>query len=812
MATLGGNLRNPPNDTSTTSRWRRNRSSVNLLDQVASATPATSGPSSSKPEPKIERATSKMSLFNLFSRPKVEKARGHTEVGLAVPMPPPQPPPKPAPTSTPKSSLRLNPPSAAQQPHRSRSSQMLRPMSFRTPSVRQESSSWDPPPLFQAYPQSIKHATVQACVFSPDALLRTQSHRLQYDLIRERMDSHGDLSATLEHGANKKLEKSHKRLISNSVMSPSAPQLTNKVYVLDTLGHVLQYSGEGSFDRLPEKVLQLGKESAAFACDLIPGKHFVLQISQSAKEDGTVALAPKSSLLSRFRSQPSSLKRSATSFLLVLDSADEMKAWMTAVRKEIENMGGMKVAEDTTRESSSMEVSSGKNSQESAVPSHRYQVRRDPNRMSKISPVDSPLQSQYSGSPKVVGAEWEGDGSEKTFSVSDTASVQSSGKRSIEVPSITRTSGSNPEHLRDRSRLSYVSTNTSVSGPPTRHTSRDSSPAQSPLREGFSLTDTEPIRSAMSLRSFHMNPSNSATYRRRSMQPLPTTNEDTSLSADSPVISPQRHSFYGPISPTTSKTDQKTVVPAITSGSNPAPTSASAPSPAPSSNSQLAPLLWPVRYGTRSSSAPPARHGVISPPPRDPAPPPGRRPLSTVDNLNTTSAAAHRMSQGPKPFVRPFPVRPQQQHADGNLVLPRRVSSFGPPPIALGIAVNRSVTAPVRPSATTTSPTGSSDPRRTSSSSQPLRRPTSVQIRSDPAPFLSSSRTNNGPVRAISSTPSFVPSKRASTIAPNSQSQQRLSVVPRRSMPAMGLPPPAPPPNMPLPPPPPMANASAVVV
>ncbi|KAF2109913.1 hypothetical protein BDV96DRAFT_502015 [Lophiotrema nucula] len=838
----GHNLRHEAS--SSTFRWRRNRSSANLLDQVTQAAPAPAPapakPAASKPAPNLARTPSKMSLFNLFSKPKVEKARGYSsEIGLAVPMQE-QPKPKPAPVSTPKSSLRANPPPAVQQVQRSRSSQMLRPMSLK-PSVRKPPENWDPPPLFQAYPQSVKYATVQACTFSPDVLLRSQSQRKQYDLLRERMDSHRDLSATLENTSEtKKLEKTHRRLISNSVLNPPPPQLTNKIYVLVTAGYVLQYSGDGPFDRLPEKVLKLGQESAAFACDLIPGKHFVLQISQSASEDGTVSMGPKNSLLSRLRLQNASARRAATSFLLVLESASEMESWMTAVRKEIEALGGPRTKEEPSPIAESP-VEDAEEKKSTDTVSHRYFSQREPKRMSKLAPIDSPLQSQYSDSPKIVASDWEGSRSEKTVSITDSSSLHSSRhstmRRSVEVSSIATTPISHDGHqldqLRERSRFSYMSA-TSASGTGSRITSRNSSPApNSPSKEGFNTAETESLRSATSLRSFHMNPSSATSNRRRSMQPLPITNEDSSLSAVSTTTTPQRHSIYGPTSPTVRKSDQELTYPTSSRSSVIATTPV--PSTRPANNVRYSSQFsshTPVRSSARSSSAPPTRN-VISPPPRDPAPPPQGRPQSTIGSLpgaNTLARrSANRLSQTPKPFLRPFPIRPQ--NTDGSVVVPRRFSSLGPAPIPLGIVVNRSVTSPLKTSsARLSTPPKSNLPfeLKTSSQTTPpqLRRPISVQVRSDPAPFLSSYR----PMRAISSTPSFLPGKRASSASAASlsihsspsvgalrqQAQQQAmarGVTPRKSMPVIGLPPPAPPPSMPLPPTPPgVARMRAVAV
>lgn len=817
-----------PNEGFSTSRWRRNRSNVNLSDQTQQATPSPPRVQSNslKPAPKLDRSTSRMSLFNLFSKPKVERARGHTEAGLAVPMPPPEPP-KPAPPLPPKSALRFNPPPQQQQAQRMRSSQILRPTSMRPTSIRRPPSDgddWDLPPLFQVYPQSIKYATVQACVYSTDALLRSQSQRIAAEHIRERIDSHTALQEGSEH---KKLEKSHRRLES---MLNTAPQLTTKIYVLVTAGYILQYSEYGPNDRLPERVLKLGKDSAAFASDLIPGKHWVLQIVQSANEDGSVAAAPKNSLLSRLRSQGPT-RRATASFLLVLDSAEEMESWMTIVRKQIENFGGMKASSESSRASASFDDSSDK-----VISEHPYQrqpVKRESSRLSMLTPIDSPFQSQCSDSPKIVASEWEGDHREKRLSVH---SSRRGDRQSVDAPSIATTTVSHDQlqldQLRERSRHSYVSSATSVSAG-TRNNSRDPSPAStSPIREVHPSPDAEPRRSATTLRSFHMNPGNSST-RRRSMQPLPVTNEDTSAAANDQT--PKRHSIYGPTSPTAPELSKEPAkaqydVPRsfLLSGSA---TTTQAP---PTNNARISTTgqprdAYPARFSMRSSSAPPSRHTITVPPPVTSLPPqaplpelPTSRPQSTVVGSISASASTlpapreRRVSATPKPFLRPLPVRPQTQAPDGSNMVSRRSTMNKPPPLPLGIIVNRSVTAPARPPSGTANTTQQQRQSNALPTAQSLRRPSTVQIRSDPAPFLSSSR----PARAVSSTPSFIQGQRAS-MAPGSTIRQTPSnpalrgygqqlapvkdLAPRRSMPVIGLPPPAPPPNMPLPPPPPVA-------
>jgi hypothetical protein len=864
-------MRGRTQEPATTSRWRFGRSTTNLRDSDSQST-STGRTSSIRRDtspapsvPKLERSASKMSLFNLFSRPKVEKARGHTEVGLAVPMRPRTPPKAPPAVTTPKSSLRQNPSPPAQQTIRARSSQMFRPMSMRHPPPSKEFGSWEAPPLFQAFPQSVKHATVQACVFAPEVLMRTQSQRRQAELLRERMDSVRDLSMITEDGTEANmLEKTHRRLISNSVLNPPAPELVNKIYILVTAGYVLQYAGDGSFDRTPEKVLKLGKDSAAFACDLIPGKHWVLQISSHAHDDGTTGAGPRNSLLSRLRSQNATVRKAANSFLLVLDSAEEMDAWMTVVRKEIDNQGGMKAKDEASRASSSTDDT--RETRSSDTTSHRYLVQRDPKAPSKIVPVDSPLQSQY-GSPRVVASEWESNRSDRASSIAESSGGKSTQygtqRQSIETSSMATTPISQDQvqldSLRGQSRFSYMSNSTSFSGPGTRSTSRDSSPApQSPLLEGtFSATESEPLRSAMSLKSFHMNPSNSVASRRRSMQPLPVTNEDFASSTNRPTLR-QRHSLFGPVSPTTTSAERPSAAESVMSIDKSktmqiADIAKDSTMPGADAAREIRPPVQtklthqaqsqkqvhedssPQR-NARSYSVPP-RRDVVSPPPKDPAPLPpasasrqsiiGTLPYNSTSFATASSATQdirtqRRVSANPKPFLRPLPVRPQQQHTDQSRTAPRRLSSLtptsGPVPLRMSVNTNRSVTAPVGPSSVPSHMGPTSHPQMSQSTGQtaPPRRPISVQARTTPAPFLLAS---SRPIRAIASTPSFVPSRRSSNSQtpvsdvqtahpslsgvgvprqPQPPAEQKF-VAPRRSMTTIGLPPPAPPPDMPLP-------------
>ncbi|KAF3051897.1 hypothetical protein E8E11_011329 [Didymella keratinophila] len=790
-----------------------------------------------------------MSLFNLFSRPKVERARGHTEVGLAIPMRP-QTPPKPA--VPPKSALRQNPTPAAQQSIRSRSSLIFRPVSMKPPPPEHDAGHWEPPPLFQAFPQSVKHATVKACVFPPELLMRTQSQRRQAELIRERIDSARDLSVIEENSTEtKKLEKSHKRLISHSVLNPPAPELVKKIYILVTSGYIMQYAGDGPFDRQPEKVLKLGRDSAAFACDLIPGKHWVLQISSHAHDDGTVEIGPKSTLLSRLLTTNAIGRKAATSFLLVLESAEEMDAWMTAVRKEIENNGGQKAKDEPIRGSSSIDASSGKQSTET---SHRYLVQRDPNVITKIAPpVDSAHTSYHALPLRIATSDLEGERTERTPSIASSTREQSSRqsikRQSVEVSSIVSTPVSQDQmqldSLRGRSRFSYMSTATSASGTGTRNTSRDPSPTpQSPVEKSFSSVPEPGVYRPF--RSLHSNPRDDTGSRRRSVQPLPVTSEDSSMSVEVPAMR-QRHSFHSPTPPTLPELLKTEVEAAPAEVVEVAP-AAPAPPPFVAAKGLTAHIASqarsveegtsegredsPVRFNSGSYRAL-SRERTISPPPRESAPAPPRsayrqslvqpqsstvRDTSPLAPFRSNPTRTRRISATPKPFLRPFPVRPQAQHANSNNAVQRRASAVpsSSNPSLSTLAANRSVTAPPRsPSAAAVLTPSTHASTLQSLQSQTLRRPTSVQVRSDPAPFLSSIR----PAITISSTPSFVPGTGRRSppnvlhlspstgalrqeAAPSAPAQPKHLMQPK-SLPAMGLPPPAPPPDMPLPAPPP---------
>lgn len=184
-------------------------------------------------------------------------------------------------------------------------------------------ATWDPVPLFQAYPQAFRTATLPACV-QAESLLRVHNRR-------ETIPDLGDQKAMTR--------KKHRRNSSTANL-----EWTSKLYAL-VPGYLLQYSGEGTPDRLPEKVVQLGKDSAAFASDVIPGRHWVLQVS-SIFDEGALTTQDTRSLFGKLAMREKE-RRQALDILMVFESAEEMEDWMTLLRREIEALGGKRSLTET---------------------------------------------------------------------------------------------------------------------------------------------------------------------------------------------------------------------------------------------------------------------------------------------------------------------------------------------------------------------------------------------------------------------------------------------------------------------------------
>ncbi|KAJ9143975.1 Peptidase family M20/M25/M40 protein [Coniochaeta hoffmannii] len=321
-------------------------------------------------------------------------------------------------------------------------------------------AAWDPPPLFQAYPQAIRHVQLPASTMSAEAIIRMYGPRAGSSL--------GFAANGGDDAAGEKTKKRHRR---NTSASSFKSDWTTKIYVLVTSGYLLQYAGEGSFDRLPEKMLHLGKDSAAFASDVIPGRHWVLQVTSVMDLDG--ATGPHSaSIFSRLPFRGVVEKKQTSNFLMVFESAEDMEGWIVVLRREIEALGGKKSLSETGKPKVDDRILHLK-----AQPSQRTLVVRDPDRFSKVLPQgiswDHP---DAMANPGIRLSVAESDITrDQSFDDTSTASGVSQDGRQL-------------DGLRDSThRLSYMS-----SGQRTVVTSAGSSPACSPTRDSFGsqLTDS----------------------------------------------------------------------------------------------------------------------------------------------------------------------------------------------------------------------------------------------------------------------------------------------------------------------------------
>lgn len=332
-------------------------------------------------------------------------------------------------------------------------------------------AAWNPPPLFQAYPQAIKHASLPACTASAEAILRMHNHKSSPSfgsmLSQVTLNPQIPEEATDEKGD--RTRRRHRRTHSGSA---SKFEWTTKVFILVTSGYLLQYAGEGSYDRLPERVLHLGKDSAAFASDVIPGRHWVLQVSSVSESDR--AVGSHSTLRARFpfRGQE---KRYSSTMLMVFESAEDMDSWIATLRREIETLGGRKVLSEIGKPKVG-----DKDPKLKSQASQRTLVVKDPNRFSRNRTPERPERPDHpwGRSPAIsspdIHLDLAQDAHEQSFDDTSTASVISHEGRQLDA-------------LRDSTnRLSFIS-----SGQRTGVTSAGSSPPCSPIRDSF--LEREPL-------------------------------------------------------------------------------------------------------------------------------------------------------------------------------------------------------------------------------------------------------------------------------------------------------------------------------
>lgn len=345
-------------------------------------------------------------------------------------------------------------------------------------------ASLDPLPYFQAIPQAIKYAHLPASTLSADTIIRSNccgSGLRQADVAPRNIAvlSEGSTSATTASR-----EKSKTRSRGQKWNTVAKAPWTRKVFALTSTGFLLQFSEDGSFDRLPEKMLQLGKDSVAFASDVIPGRHWVLQVSQRMDSDGAPASDARS-LFSRLTSRTVDHRRTAISLLLVLNNATEMDAWLAILRREIEALGGEQSVSETGRPGNQSKVI-----QLCAQPSQGKNYGQDDTQSGDQSPVppkattDSSILPTPSGPPTPwsVAARFE----ECLYSADSILARPSSAHSSTDHRSVSNSAISNDSQQLEQvrhgtNRLSYMST-----GQTTLPTSAGTTPTASPTCESVS--------------------------------------------------------------------------------------------------------------------------------------------------------------------------------------------------------------------------------------------------------------------------------------------------------------------------------------
>ncbi|KAL4760194.1 peptidase family M20/M25/M40 protein [Aspergillus foveolatus] len=347
--------------------------------------------------PHVKRQSSRSSLRHIFSREKparksdvrlsgIEEAQDPVNEARAEEAVPSSP--KAEDCETPRAavaSVAPTPatPTAATNTPRSKLQPKHRTKTDEEDQLPAEDVAWKPPPLFKAYPQSLKHATLPAPVLSSDSIMRLHAtFRAREANLRDN-DQQANQPANEEPveeptARKRKLDKEKQKYLRALSENVEKGEWTQKVFIIATSGYILQYAGEGKHDRLPEKMLPLGPKSVAFASDAIPGKHWVLQVSQGSEEDSSTISAESSRpILSRFGFHRSHARRLARNMLLVFNDPEEMSSWLLAVRAQIETRGGKKYVSEKVYDE-------GMESQLRTTPSMRQMVKKDPNRFSAV--------------------------------------------------------------------------------------------------------------------------------------------------------------------------------------------------------------------------------------------------------------------------------------------------------------------------------------------------------------------------------------------------------------------------------------------
>lgn len=413
-------------------------------------------------DPSIKRQASKGRLLGLFNRARSTKAAvSRADQGLEVNTPFDQEAPSLPTLDTASSPQKINDFSIDEfipitKPTKQQPLKTKRSKSFRKTPATTKPVPWDPPPLFQAYPQSVKHGTALAPIMSADMILRSHA---------ERKRKQRKLSASARASG---VDRTDEPSSGDEPDELQEVELRKKTYVLATSGYILQYAGEGSFDRLPEKIMPIGQDSAAFASDAIPGKHWVLQVSHALDEKGNPKLG-KRSFVKRFGFGGDIKRCSALNFLLVLDHPEDLDSWLSVVKKEFEAWGSKRYQPESTVSPPADERVQSLHQR----PSRRYMVKRDPNQFSSVTKMPSiAFDGAMSGVTPASALRKHSTATQEPVHSPSTSNIT------------TSTDQNRLDRLRNSPSITYISPEAK-----TYTTSRETSPVPSPSRLNFHVDD-----------------------------------------------------------------------------------------------------------------------------------------------------------------------------------------------------------------------------------------------------------------------------------------------------------------------------------
>ncbi|KAL6881053.1 hypothetical protein J3F83DRAFT_758053 [Trichoderma novae-zelandiae] len=342
-------------------------------------------------------------------------------------------------------------------------------------------ATWSVPSLFRAYQQALKQHTLAAVALPAEALMKLSEKTSVADMMAPLSQGEVNVSGGGGGAGPSSGDKLRRRNRGDSLSTANLPW-TTKIYILVTAGYLLQYSGDGAIDRMPEKVLRLGKSSAAFATDMIPGRHWVLQVSATT-EDDRASTTDSRSLLSKLSFRPSE-KRYTPHMVMVFESAEDMDDWMTSLRAMIEQLGGRrKLSEAGLPQEGEVKEVKESGSKESLAALYLREKRsqgsivdRDAMRSARAFPTSPLSMLQQENGRKAC------DYSIPVIDFDSIGHDVTSDDKST-TNSVASHDGRQLDNLRDSAhRLSLLS-----SGQRTILTSTTSSPADSPIRERFPL-------------------------------------------------------------------------------------------------------------------------------------------------------------------------------------------------------------------------------------------------------------------------------------------------------------------------------------